>query len=237
VKKEKQFVPREDSWLLDALEAGDRRLAGRVLERTGVHFFPAGSHWPTLDLRPTDVCLVEQGLLVLRSPGFSGRHVVVAEAGAPSALLAPTMGEQLQALADSWITVLHRDELEGLLGIPSVATLLFDALGDALRTRQEATRYLASVRHVDRVRQKLLQLAREFGKVHPDGIHLDFVLTHDLLAEMVASARETVTRALDELQRIGFLVRENHSYTLLIPPDALDTFSGSERGAMPTGGG
>jgi DNA-binding IclR family transcriptional regulator len=39
---------------------------------------------------------------------------------------------------------------------------------------------------------------------------------------MVASARETVTRALDELQRSGFLARDGHSYRLLISPEALN---------------
>lgn len=225
MKQETKLLPQHDSWLLGALETDDRRLVSRILERAAAHFFPAGSQSSTLELRRTDVLLVEHGLLVLGASSLSGRQVVLAEAGARSTLFAPSRGEQLRALTDSWVTVLHRDRVEELLAIPSVATLLFDALTDALRLRQEATSYFASVRHVDRVRQKLLQLAREFGRVHPDGIHLDFLLTHDLLAEMVASARETVTRALDELQRSGFIVRENHSYTLLISPDALETLS------------
>jgi CRP-like cAMP-binding protein len=95
-------------------------------------------------------------------------------------------------------------------------------MGAALRLRQDAGSYLASVHHVDRVRQKLAQLAREFGRVNPDGIRIEFPLTHDLLAEMVASARETVTRSLDELHRGGFVTRDGHSYRLLISPEALD---------------
>jgi CRP-like cAMP-binding protein len=100
--------------------------------------------------------------------------------------------------------------------------MLFRALGSALRLRQEATIYVASVHHVDRVRLKLLQLAREFGRVSSEGIRLEVPLTHDLLAEMIGSARETVTRCLDELQRSGFVVRDGYSYRLLISPDVLD---------------
>jgi CRP/FNR family transcriptional regulator len=106
--------------------------------------------------------------------------------------------------------------------MPSTATALFKGLGNALRLRQDAASHFGSVRHVDRVRQKLLQLARQFGRVSPEGIRIEFPLTHDLLAEMVASARETVTRALDELQRSGFLARDGHSYRLLISPEALN---------------
>ena len=103
-----------------------------------------------------------------------------------------------------------------------MAAALFRGLWTALRLRQDATSYFANVHHVDRVRQKLVQLAREFGRVNPDGIRIELPLTHDLLAEMVASARETVTRGLDELQRSGFVARNGHSYTLLISPEALD---------------
>jgi biotin operon repressor len=40
-----------------------------------------------------------------------------------------------------------------------------------------------------------------------------------LLADMIGSSRETVTRALDELQRTGFVVRCGHTYRLLVSPD------------------
>jgi CRP-like cAMP-binding protein len=104
----------------------------------------------------------------------------------------------------------------------STAAALFRSLMSALRVRQEAARYYGSVRHVDRVRAKLLQLGRQFGRVTPIGIRVEFPLTHHLLADMIASARETVTRCLDQLHRDGFLVRDGHSYTPLLSPEALD---------------
>jgi CRP-like cAMP-binding protein len=71
------------------------------------------------------------------------------------------------------------------------------------------------------VREKLTELARAHGRVGTDGIRLDFPLTHDLLAEMTASARETVTRALDELHREGFVQRNGRTYSVHVSPDAL----------------
>ena len=56
-----------------------------------------------------------------------------------------------------------------------------------------------------RVRRKLLQLARSYGRVARDGVRIDFPINVSLLAEMIGSSRETVTRSLDELQRSGFV--------------------------------
>jgi DNA-binding IclR family transcriptional regulator len=42
-----------------------------------------------------------------------------------------------------------------------------------------------------------------------------------LLAEMIGSSRETVTRAVNELQRTGFLARNGSTYRLRVPPRSL----------------
>jgi CRP-like cAMP-binding protein len=222
MKKKGGFFSHIDSWLLDGLDEDERKLASRILETCAAHLLPVGSRRRLGDLAQAEALIVESGFFVVRASSPSARQVVVAEAGAGSILLAPNDREHLQALTDCWVTVLPLAQLEGLLAIPGVAATLFRGLGAALRLRQDATTYFASVRHVDRVRQKLVQLGREFGRVNPDGIRLEFPLTHDLLAEMVASARETVTRSLDELQRSGFVVRDGHYYRLLVSPDALD---------------
>jgi CRP/FNR family transcriptional regulator len=71
------------------------------------------------------------------------------------------------------------------------------------------------------VRRQLLELAREHGRVRRDGIRIDLPLTHDLIADMVGCARETVTRAFDELQREGFVERCGPSYQLRVRPELL----------------
>ncbi|HEX5469441.1 MAG TPA: Crp/Fnr family transcriptional regulator [Gaiellaceae bacterium] len=207
---------------MDGLGEEEKRLASELLLGTSARFFHAGFRGRTPDLTHARALVVESGFVVVHASVPSARQVVVAEAGPGSIVLPPRDGEHLHALTDSWVTVLPLDLLERLLAIPSVATGLFRSLGTALRLRQDATRYYGSVRHVDRVREKLLQLAQEFGKVDLDGIRLDFPVTHDLLAEMVASARETVTRSLDELERSGLLVRDGHSYRLRVSPEELD---------------
>jgi CRP-like cAMP-binding protein len=222
MKREGRFVPHVDSWLLDGLDEDEKKLASAILAPCTAHLMPAGSRRRIGDLVPADALIVESGFLVVRASSRSARGVVVAEAGAGSVLLAPNDREHLQALADCWVTVLPPSQLEGLLAMPSVATTLFRDLGTALRLRQDAMSYLGNVRHVDRVRLKLLQLAKQFGRVSPDGIRLEFPVTHDVLAEMIASARETVTRCMDQLERDGLVVRDGHSYRLHISPEELE---------------
>jgi len=222
MKREGRFFPRVDSWLLDGLDKDEKRLASRILETCAAVHLPAGSRRRIGDLVHAEALLVESGFLIVRASSPSARQVVVAEAGAGAILLAPSEKEHVQALTDGWTTVIPLTPLEDLLTIPGVAAVLLRGLRTALRLRQDATSYFANVHHVDRVRLKLLQLAEQFGRVSPEGIRLEVPLTHDLLADMVGSARETVTRCLDELQRGGFVVRDGHSYRLLISPAELD---------------
>jgi CRP/FNR family transcriptional regulator len=97
--------------------------------------------------------------------------------------------------------------------------MLFEQLEQTLAQKQAALGTFAHTRHVERVRRKLLQLAQDYGHVAADGIRIDFPVSHTLLADMIGSSRETVTRSLDELQRAGFVVRCGHTYRLLVAPE------------------
>ena len=98
---------------------------------------------------------------------------------------------------------------------------MVDALAATRRQKTRTIANLSSMHHTDRLRSKLTQLAEDHGRVARDGIRLDLRLTHDLLAEMIGSARKTVTRALEELEAEGFIAREGRAYLVQLPPDAL----------------
>ena len=167
--------------------------------------------------------IVEEGFVVIRSALVERRGMILFHAGAGALLPAPLQGETLDALIDARITLVSETAYSTLLAYPEAAAVLSDGLRATLRQEQVSIANFASVRHVERVQRKLLQLAREHGRVGTDGVRLDFPLTHELLAEMIGSARETVSRAIDRLERSGFLVRDGRSYWLLVQPDALMT--------------
>jgi CRP-like cAMP-binding protein len=166
--------------------------------------------------------VVEEGVVLVTSARTgASRRMILAVAGPGAVLLPPGRDERFEALADSWLTAITPAARERLLELPGARETLLDGLVDELRERQESLAHFSSVRHVDRVRDKLIQLARVHGKVVPDGVRLDLPLTHELVGEMVGSARETVTWAFAQLAREGFVSREGRSYRLAVSPEAL----------------
>lgn len=170
------------------------------------------------------VCLmvVESGLALIRAwqPG-TFREVVVCHAGPEAVVLPPRETEVLAALVPTRIVLLSTELRDRLIELPGAAAALFDALAETIRQKHRTIEALAHHHHLERVRAKLLQLAAGHGVVGPDGIRLDLPLTHELLGEMTGSARETVTRAIDELQAEGLIVRRGRSYRLTVDPEIL----------------
>jgi hypothetical protein len=179
------------------------------------------------DCRGVALLVVEQGVLALRADILHRRRgVIVCHVGSGAILLPPDAGEVLRVLEDALVLVLSPELRDRLLAIPAAAQVVVDALAGTLRQKTRTIANLSSFHHVDRLRSKLVQLAQDHGRVVRGGIRLDLRLTHDLLAEMIGSARETVTRALEELESEGFVVREGRGYILRLPPDELGPLTG-----------
>jgi CRP-like cAMP-binding protein len=175
-----------------------------------------------VQLADVSLLVIDSGLALIRAeqPGTL-REVVVCHAGPGSIVLPPRETELLAALVPTRVRLLTPELRDRLLEVPATAALLFDALAATVRQKHRTIEALAHHHHLDRVRAKLLQLAADHGVVGRDGIRLDLPLTHELLGEMTGSARETVTRAIDELQNEGLIVRRGRSYLLLLNPDEL----------------
>jgi CRP/FNR family transcriptional regulator, cyclic AMP receptor protein len=207
--------------LAEADEGAVAELAAAEIRR-----LPAGSSNGAEAFGGVSFLIVESGFVVIRRrlprrlPGRRG--VVMCHGGTGALLTVPELDETLDALVVADVTLVSEATYGNLLARPNVAIVLSDALRSALRQKRDAIANFASVRPVDRVERKLLQLAREHGRVVPDGIRLDFPITHELLAEMIGSARETVSRAIDRLESTGFVVREGRSYRLQVEPEALE---------------
>jgi CRP-like cAMP-binding protein len=196
--------------------------AAAILDACSSMDLPGGDPYFAGSFAGASLLLVEHGFVVIRrTESELHRSVITCEAGAGRVVLPPARDEILLALGSSRIKALSDEAVAALLALPSAAELLLRHLASTLAQKQDAIGNFAHTRHIDRVQQKLLQLARNYGRVVRDGIRIDFPLSHNLLAEMIGSSRETVTRALDELQRRGFVARRGHTYRLLVAPEAV----------------
>ena len=196
--------------------------ADGILHGCPTALLSAGRVWAPGTLRSVRLLVVEHGVVVACSlPPDAGRRMVLGVLGDGAVLAPPARHEHLLALTDARVTLVTAEALDRLLCIPDAAATLVEGLVEAVRDRQESLGQFASVRHASRVRRKLLQLARTHGRVVAGGVRLDLPLTHELLGEMVGSARETVTWALGELAREGVVVREGRRYRLVVEPELL----------------
>jgi CRP/FNR family transcriptional regulator, cyclic AMP receptor protein len=210
------------SRLLESMPSRDGELAAQILAAYPTVDVVAGEPYFPSSLPAGALLIVERGFVILRvTPPHTTRSIITCDAGPGSVVLPPASEEVLFGLVDSKLTVISPEALDALLALPGVAKTLLEQLTVTLRQKQEAIGTFGSTRHIERVRRKLLQLARNYGRVALDGVRIDFPLSHTLLADMVGSSRETVTRSLDELRRDGFVARRGHNYRLLVPPDCV----------------
>ena len=214
--------PLRSASLIAALDGADAASAAELLASCSKWSLSAGAIHRPADTHDEGLLLLEEGFVVVRSlPAPPSRPMVTCEAAYGGIVLPPAPGEVLEAILDSCLTLLPAGILTRLLELRGLGEALLREVAETLRRKQDSIANFGDVRHVERIRRKLEQLARDYGRVTVDGVKLELPLTHALLGEMVGSERETVTRGIEQLERSGFLAREGRSYRLHIPPEAL----------------
>jgi len=120
----------------------------------------------------------------------------------------------VRALTETRILALSRaDFLAVLKRSPGLAMAVIQELTRRLRQIDEQASSLSFQRVKERTKGLLVRLAKdETGR---DGIHVTPALTHQQIADMIGTSRETVTRALKGLREQGWLSQEGKRY--LVP--------------------
>lgn len=120
-----------------------------------------------------------------------------------------------ETLEDSVVGVLERRDLEGLLRErPGVALKMLEAMGERLR---ETQRRLAGLTRPDvgsRLAEVLLILGRKFGTAIGSELRLGAPLTHQELADLIGSSRETISRTLGDFRRRGLVEITREAWVL-----------------------
>src|SRR5215203_561866 len=132
-----------------------------------------------------------------------------------------------QALSAARVAVVRKSVLvEVLKRDPELVVKLFSSLYERLEQSEEGIDRLLE-REVSARLTKLLQnLGERFGETNGSATVLDMGLTHQDLANMIASTREAVSKAMGELQREGLIEVRNRKIAIS-PRLARDTLGGS----------
>jgi hypothetical protein len=202
----------------------DQRAHARHATNATVLQFPTGPWREPADparARGGYGLLVLEGLL-LRRVEVAGRHA--AELLGPGDLLRPWQHDGETSTLDlawTWrvvaparLAVLDPRWMARAAGWPQLgAELTGRALGRSLRL--VIAMAIAQQPKLDvRLWMLFWELADRYGKVHPDGIHLELPLTHEVLSHLAGARRPSVSGALTRLAQAGRLTRSGRNWVL-----------------------
>jgi len=136
----------------------------------------------------------KQALLALIEPGeIFGELAVFEEDGRE---------EFAEAMAESTLIKIPREEMQQLMEAHApVALGVTKLMGFRRRRIERRLKSLLFRSNRDRLVHLLLELAEKYGRESEDGVLLTIKLSHQELASIIGSTRETVTVVLGELQQ------------------------------------
>ena len=202
--------------LFSRVGEGDlEELATHLIERR----FPKNATVVEEGLPGDYMYVIREGRVKVTKASEDGREKIMnfLEAGAffgDMALLGDeTRSASVKTLEESMLLALsRRDFIDLLRQSPDLALAVIEELANRLRETNEQARSLSFQGVEERTRNLFERIAR------PEADHGDQLmtpaLTHQQIADMVGTSRETVTRAIKQLKESGWLCQEGKRYVI-----------------------
>lgn len=109
------------------------------------------------------------------------------------------------------VLCIRQEEFNAFLGThPKTSLVIIQVLACRLRVLGEIVINLISDDVRTRVLKMMLQLGARCGIPTAHGLYLDIELTHQEIADMIGTTRQTVTTTLAQLERDGLLAIQRH---------------------------
>lgn len=116
-----------------------------------------------------------------------------------------------EALEDTSFCVMRREDFESLLKRrPDLTVKLTKLIGLRLKRIENRVEDLVFKDVPSRLAGLLLQLSQEFGVKEERGLRLRTKVTHQEMANLIGSTRETVTATLGDFKRAGLVELDGH---------------------------
>ena len=130
-----------------------------------------------------------------------------------------------EAVTESRVAGIQKASLERVIkSDPVFALKLFSSLSERLRQCDEVIESLLHREVSTRLATLLLNLGERFGEDNGVGRLIDVRLTHQDLANMIASTREAVSKVMSEFQRDGVVESRNRRIAI-VNGDALAEYA------------
>ena len=122
----------------------------------------------------------------------------------------------VQTLEPALVCEIERDNfLRFLDRCPTAGIQILKMVGGRLRNIESKFGDLVFRSAPARLAKLLLQLGDSMGDKEPGGIRLNIRITHQNLANLIGTSRETVSAILSQFQRKGFLIQDHRKICLL----------------------
>ena len=166
--------------------------------------------------------IISQGQVKVSIVSEDGREAILALLGEGavfgelSLLDGKPRSANVVATEDTNLNMVRRsDFLQLLYKVPQIAVGLLAELASRLRKSDRKIEGLALLDVTSRISETLLQLADEQGEEQKTGIMLKNRPSHQQLANMAGTTRETVSRVLKRLESQGYITTRGRSIIML----------------------
>jgi CRP/FNR family transcriptional regulator, global nitrogen regulator len=120
-----------------------------------------------------------------------------------------------EAVTESRVASIQKSSLEAVIKRdPEFALRLFSSFSERLRQSDEVIESLLHREVSTRLATLLGNLSERFGRENGSGTLIDVRLTHQDLANMIASTREAVSKVMSEFQRAGVIEVSSRRITI-----------------------
>jgi CRP-like cAMP-binding protein len=188
----------------EQIERLESRSRSRKYERNSLIYLPTDHSESVLLLTAGRVKIYhltgegKQALLAIIDPGELFGELAIFDSGVRE--------EFAEAMESSTVVMIPGDEIQRLMEAhPNVSLGVTRLMGLRRRSVERRLKSLLFRSNRERLIHLLLELAEKYGRPTPEGTLIGIKLSHQDLASMIGSTRETVTVLLGELQSAGDL--------------------------------
>ena len=124
--------------------------------------------------------------------------------------------EMAEAMKNSILTVLPRAAIREMLQTqPRIAFRFIKVIGDRRRSMETKIEHLVFRDVHAKMAALLLELGEEYGKETEDGLTIDQKITHQEMANLIGSTRETISLTLAAFKRKDLIELQGRTVVLL----------------------